>query len=253
MKRFLNREKSFGEIPLIQPADLLGEIAVQPQALVVFSPYDLKLVLSRVSVVPHSFQNLHFSSLQTIRINNNHLTLAGPAIGASVAAMLLEVLRAFGTCQIIAIGSCGSLDKNLRIGHFVIPESTLSDEGTSSHYPLRGKTVKPSPRILEDLKSGCKKQKHKWTAGKVWTTDAPFRETPQKIKKFQQKQAVAVDMELSALFKAGSFYGIEIGALLVVSDELFSLKWNPGHKSKIYKKAFTAALEIVLPLLNQLK
>jgi len=121
------------EIPLIRPADFFKKVEVQPQSLVVFSPFDRKLVLSRVSVVSGSFKNLHFSSLQTIRINDKPITLAGPAIGAPLATMLLEVLIAFGTCQIIALGSCGSLDEKLRIGHFVIPESALSDEGTSSH------------------------------------------------------------------------------------------------------------------------
>ena len=241
------------EIPLIRPADLFKKVEVQPQSLVVFSPFDQKLVLSQVSVVSGSFKNLHFSSLQTIRINDKHITLAGPAIGAPLATMLLEVLIAFGTCQIIALGSCGSLDEKLQIGHFVIPETAFSDEGTSSHYPLRGKMVKPSPKIFQGLKLVCQTQSQKWAAGKVWTTDAPFRETPQKIKKCQQKQAIAVEMELSAFFKVSNFYGVEAGALLVVSDELFSLRWNSGYNTKLYKKSFLKAAEVVFNFFNQLK
>ena len=60
-------------------------------------------------------------------------------------------------------------------------------------------------------------------------------------------------MELSALFKVGAFYGIEVGSLLVVSDELFSQQWNPGYKTKKYKKAFVNAIDIALQVLSELE
>jgi uridine phosphorylase len=240
-------------VPLIRPENLFNKLDVTPQALVVFSPLDLKLVLSHFSVVSGSIKNINFSSLHTIQIKDKTFTLAGPAIGAPVATMVLEVLICFGAYQIIALGSCGSLNKKFRIGNFIIPEKAFSDEGVSSHYPLKGKKVKPSKRIFQGLKSICQSQSQIWVPGKVWTTDALFRETPQKIKKFQQKQAIAVEMELSAFFKVGNFYGVEVGALLVVSDELFSQKWKSGYKTQLYKKSFLKAAEIVFNLLSQLE
>ena len=239
-------------IPLIRPNKLFNKLDIQPQVLVVFSPFDWKLVLSQVSVVAGSFQNLHFSSFHTIKIKNKHLTFAGPAIGAPVSTMLLEVLISFGASQIIALGSCGSLYEKLTIGHFIIPKKAFSDEGTSSHYPLRGKKVEATPRIFRGLKGICQRSGQKYATGKVWTTDAPFRETPQKIKKFRQKQAIAVEMELSAFFKVGNFYGAEIGAFLVISDELFSFQWKSGYNTSLYKKSFLKATEIVLTFLAKL-
>ena len=238
-------------MPLIRPEDIFHSLDVQPRCLVVFSPSDWKLVLSHGSVVSISAKNLPFSSLHTVRANKSVCTFAGPALGAPVAAMVVEILAAFGARKIIALGSCGSLHEELKIGHLMIPEKAFSDEGVSSHYPLRGKIVKPSQTIVQELQSLCEVRGQKWVSGQVWTTEAPFRETPQKIKKFQQKQAIAVEMELSAFFKVGNFYGIEVGALLVVSDELFSFRWNSGYSTKRYRRSLLNAAEIAVNVLTK--
>ena len=67
-----------------------------------------------------------------------------------------------------------------------------------------------------------------FSKGEVWTTDAPYRETPEKVEFYQNKGILAVEMEMSALMTLALFRGIRLGGLLVVSDELFSLKWHAG-------------------------
>jgi hypothetical protein len=58
-------------------------------------------------------------------------------------------------------------------------------------------------------------------------------------------------MELSAFFKVGAFYGVEVGALLVFSDELFDREWNPGYGNQNFKETFVQALDIALQVLSQ--
>jgi purine-nucleoside phosphorylase len=100
------------------------------------------------------------------------------------------------------------------------------------------------------LQSLCEVHGHKWVSGHVWTTEAPFRETPQKIRKFQQREAIAVEMELSAFLKVCNFYGLEVGALLVVSDELFTFRWKSGYASKQYRRSFLNAAKIAVNALT---
>lgn len=238
-------------MPLIRPKDIFHGLDVQQHSLLVFSPSDWKLVLAHGSLISGSVKNLPFTSLHTVRAAGSSYTFAGPALGAPVAAMVLEVLIAFGARRIIALGSCGSLHEELKVGRLIIPEKAFSDEGVSSHYPLRGSSVKPTQTIVQELQSLCENRGHKWASGPVWTTEAPFRETPEKISRFQQKQALAVEMELSAFFKVGNFYGVEIGALLVVSDELFSLHWKSGYATQRYRKALLDAAEIAVHVLTK--
>ncbi|MFO7837374.1 MAG: hypothetical protein R6V83_12080 [Candidatus Thorarchaeota archaeon] len=67
--------------------------------------------------------------------------------------------------------------------------------------------------------------------GGVWTTDAPFRETFGKAARFSEQGGLAVEMECTALMSIALFRGIEFGALLVITDELFSGKWKTGFNT----------------------
>ena len=75
------------------------------------------------------------------------ITLAGPAPGAPYAVMVLEKLIALGVQTVVALGWCGSLKPEVRIGDLIIPESAHSEEGTSGHYPL----IEPEPQPAAGL------------------------------------------------------------------------------------------------------
>lgn len=81
--------------------------------------------------------------------------------------------------------------------------------------------------------------------GGVWTTDAPFRETPEKITRFRKQGAIAVEMECTALMAIASFRDIHFAAVLTITDELFSGKWNVGFKSEQVQSAREIVAKIV--------
>ena len=82
--------------------------------------------------------------------------------------------------------------------------------------------------------------------GKVWSTDAIFRETEEKVHSYACNGILAVDMEMSALIKVGVFRGVHVAGLLVVSDELGSLRWRPGFRSPKFKEARILAAQVIL-------
>lgn len=238
-------------LPLLRPSRLFKKLRVEPRVLVAFAPSQFREVLSHTSVVPHSTHQLGFSTLQTVERRGSCFTLAGPALGAPLAAMVMEVLVAFGAQQVIGFGPCGSLARALRIGDVLIPDQAFSDEGTSAHYPMPRRKCTPSLAVIQALKQMWSSRHTPYTRGKVWTTDAPFRETPEKMAAFTAKGAIAVDMELSAFFQVGRFYRMETGAVLVVSDELFSSCWKSGYTDPAFKQSFREATEMVCDFLCQ--
>jgi len=254
MEYWLENKGNFFTTPLVRPENMFKKVEVCPQALIVFNYFDWNSLLERLMIIPGTQKNFRFFTLQTITTPNNYkLTFAGPAMSAPITAMVLEILIAFGARQIMGIGSCGSLWENLRIGQLVVPENAIADEGTSAHYPLPGKKVKPGKKILEKIKYCCENNQENWVSGTIWTTDALFRETPQKISAAQQKKAIAVEMEVSAFLKVGNFYRVEVGALLAVSDELFTWKWKSGYHTPEYKKAIFRAQDIAINVLSEFK
>jgi nucleoside phosphorylase len=173
-------------------------------------------------------------------------TLVGPVIGAPYAAMLLENLAAWGVRKVVFLGWCGAVSPEVHIGDLVLPTAARIDEGTSAHY-LSGDAVEslPSDSLAAAIGRVLDNGRVSFHAGKVWSTDAIYRETREKVRHFQAQQVLAVDMETSALFSVGRFRKLEIAALLVVSDEVSALRWLPGFKHERFKLGRDAACKVV--------
>jgi uridine phosphorylase len=177
------------------------------------------------------------------------VAVVGPYIGAPYAVMLIETLIKWGADKIIVLGLCGSISTDVRIGDIVVPTSALVDEGVSRHY--RHLEDRPSPAsqsIVHHIKKGLIENGQTFHEGSVWTTDAIYRETVSAVQHFQQKNALAVEMELSALFSVARFRGVEVGAILVVSDELATMQWKPGFTEACFKKACHSVCTVISKL-----
>ena len=67
--------------------------------------------------------------------------------------------------------------------------------------------------------------------GTIWTTDAPYREAVEKIRRYRREGILGVEMEMAAVFAFGKARGISTGAILLVSDEVREEGWNIGFFS----------------------
>jgi uridine phosphorylase len=161
--------------------------------------------------------------------------IAGPAVGAPMAVLTLEKLIALGAQRIIVYGWCGSLNDTLHIGDILLPTWAVSSEGTSTHYPVdaRPESHASTRQLLSDHLTA---QGLNVRTGPVWTTDAPYRESVAQVKSFGARDILGVDMEYAALAAAAAFRKIELTAVLLVSDELWSGKWQPGFRTKSFRK-----------------
>ncbi len=151
-----------------------------------------------------------------------NLTVMRGPVGAPLAAATLEELKALGAQRIWVLGYAGSLDPRFQLGDVAVVDRAFSDEGTSRHYHQDGWGA-PSPESLHAFPDALPR-----TA--LWTTDGIYRETAQKVAYFRDLGCQLVDMETSCYFHVGRALGLHVGALMVVSDELFH-PWNPGFGS----------------------
>jgi uridine phosphorylase len=170
----------------------------------------------------------------------------GPFMGAPHAVIGLEKAIALGGRRFWVMGFCGSLQEDLRIGDLVVPVMAYPEEGTSAHYPLNNNIPTPDPVMTENIIKAIEDTRHNFRKGPIWTTDAPFRETPEKVKHYQGLGVIGVEMELSALMRVAMFRKKALAGLLVVSDELFELKWKPGFRDQRLKDGAALAIRIIL-------
>ena len=177
------------------------------------------------------------------------LILVGPVLGAPQAALVMETLFRMGVKTFLGLGWCGSLQPDLDIGHIVLPDTALSEEGTSAHYPLEDGPAGADPDLVERLSGALTARNLTFQRGRVWTTDAPFRETRDKVKQYASEGVLAVDMEASALFTVARFRGLSYGTLMVVSDEVWSEKRRRGFESPELDAGLEQAAAVLLELI----
>ena len=248
----MNR-KQLGNRGIISPRKAKGDPFVGPDALMVMIPSELKYLvrLAKAQEVPFSEMSLY--RLYRARGDVDlPLTLVGPFLGAPHAVLAMEKLIVLGARRIWVLGWCGSLQPDLRIGHIVIPTGAVSEEGTSAHYPIGGRKLRSDERLSQMLAEALQQEGCIFSRGEVWTTDAVYRETVAKVKTYQDRGVLAVDMEISALMTLALYRSVAMAGLLVVSDELFDLKWRTGFSNPILKKGSRAGGEVLLNLATTL-
>jgi purine-nucleoside phosphorylase len=229
-------EKKAHEEGLIQPRKRLTDPAVAQDALMAMMPADFTYLLERNRAgFSLPYDEIFFKIHPFHKNGKNSLSLCGPFLGAPQAVMGMEKLIALGACRIWVLGWCGSLRSDLKVGDLVIPTDAVSEEGTSQHYPIGEKKAGSDPELTRILGEALVHEGRVYRGGTVWTTDAPYRETPSKVLAYGSKGILAVEMELSALMTLSAYRSVRLAGLLVVSDELADLKWRPGFRDPRFK------------------
>lgn len=229
-------EQTQYEEGLIRPTKRKTDPAVAPDVLMTLIPADVEYLSKlnqaglRASIDQVFFQ-IHLFQNQ----GRTPITLCGPFLGAPQAVMGMEKLIALGGRRIWVFGWCGSIQPGVNIGDFLLPTDAYSEEGTSQHYPIGTSRPCTDPDMTRFIGEELNKEGHAFHSGTVWTTDAPYRETPAKILEYREKGALAVEMEMSALITLSAYRSVRVAGLLVVSDELGDLKWRPGFKDPRFK------------------
>lgn len=150
------------------------------------------------------------------------------APGAPLATVVMEDLVACGVKEFVGVGSAGAIQPFIDVGDCIVPSSAIRDEGTSYHYLPPGEEALPDKRVAGLIAESCKEFGVTSHVGPVWTTDAPYRETPSKIAFFQRKGVLGVDMETSALFSLGMYRRVKVGCILAALDNLTRPRTSVG-------------------------
>jgi len=224
----------------------------KPVAILACTEVDRQRFCRLATPITTSTRKVYNARLQEIIHGDCSVTLAGPILGAPQAVLVLEKLIALGSRAIIVFGWCGSIQSDIRIGDWLLPTYSLSEEGTSLHYPAVSEEIGPDADLLARLQEHCQQREFPVRLGPIWTTDALLRETVHKVRAYGKDGLLAVEMELSALFHVAAYRKVRLVGLLVVSDELFTLKWKSGFGHKTFKLSCNQACQAILDFCSNL-
>ncbi len=189
------------------------------------------------------------------KYKENDIALFMIDVGAPMSVGMLEDVYQMGVEKIIVFGTCGVLDCDIADCSILIPNSAVRDEGTSYHYAEPADEICVNETYLQLFTNLLNEWGIKYTVGKVWTTDAFYRETKDKVKRRKEQGCICVDMECSANAAVAQFRGKELIQFFYVADNLDSEEWDVRSVSNYDKleekdRIAVIALELALKISN---
>lgn len=188
-----------------------------------------------------------------VTLGEAKVALVHPGVGAPLAAVCLEEVIALGCSKFIACGGAGVLDRNIQVGHIVVPRSAVRDEGTSYHYLAPSREVEAHEVGIRAVKRVLAAHEVPYLVAKTWTTDAYYRETANKIQLRRSEGCLTVEMECAAFFAVAQFRGVVFAQLLYAGDDLDSEAWDSRgwtERTSTREKLFWLAVESCLSIVD---
>jgi len=205
------------------------ELQLPRRAIITFSFGDVKSLLGNKHQKPIQAWT-PFRSLFLIADTDTIVTrcyFGGPNIAA-----LVEELSAFGVHEFVLWGYCGGISNDITIGDLLIAKGALRQDGVSYHYLDNADDF-----VFTDWFQAWHEKAGAFSIrpAMIWSCDALYRETKNKISSFRKMGIHGVEMETASFYavcKAKKLKGI---AFLVVSDRFMQNRWQPGFFEASFK------------------
>ena len=232
------------------PAHIRGE--VPDRAVVCFFRDVIDEVCGdgRADVVAETTWESGVHRLYRLPVEGGHVGVFHPGVGAPLAAGVLEEMIATGCRTFVACGGAGAVIPGLALGHVVVVDSAVRDEGTSYHYLPASREVAADPAVTAVLSAVLEERDVPHVVGKTWTTDAPYRETRSRIAARRAEGCLTVEMEAAAFFAVARHRSVRFGQYLYAGDDVSGEVWDSRQwqTSSARRDLFELAVAAVLRL-----
>lgn len=205
-----------------------------------------------LGTLDHPAKNFTFLDyeMHTGTIDGKRVTVGNGGRYAPDTAITTEILCAGGAESLIRIGSCGSLQEEVKIGDLIIVTGALRGEGTSSYYVPENFSTVSHPDIVRALSAAAESLKVRYHLGWVFTTDALFQETPELLHQLEQQKVSGIDMVTSTFLTIAQVRNKKAGAILAVSDEC--LHGKMGFRDPVFLAAEEKMVEVARAAIRHL-
>ena len=225
-------------------ADSLGPLALIP------GPKERSELLLKLLHHPQkSFTFLDYE-MHTGMLDGKRVSVGNGGRYAPDTAITTEILCGAGAEALIRVGSCGSLQDNVKIGDLVIVTGALRGDGTSRYYVAENFSTIAHGDIISALKQAAEDLKVRYHLGWIFTTDALFQETPELIQQLNEQNISSIDMVTSTFLTIAQVRGKKAGAVLAVSDECLHGKF--GFRDPAFFAAEQNTIEVARQALKYL-
>ena len=238
----------------LTPEKLLSRLGLKPGTLGRFAlipgPKERShKILQALENPTRSFSFLDYE-MHTGTYDGKRVSVGNGGRYAPDTAMTTEMLCASGVESLIRIGSCGSLQKEIKIGDLIIATGALRGEGTTAYYVAKNFSTVSDPGLVHALTEAAKSLNVRCHLGRVYTTDALFCESPELIEELEQQGVSGIDMVTSAFLTIAQLRRKKAAAIMAVSDEC--LTGQLGFREPAFLEAEEKMVEVALKAIRLL-
>lgn len=183
------------------------------------------------------------TSMRAVAMDGCMCGIVPRTIGGPYAVLVAEQLWAAGARLIVGITSAGRVSPNLPLPSVVLVDDAIRDEGTSLHYlAASSNVVTPTPSVVDPLIRELSSVSPNVCRGRVWTTDAPYRETAEQLRFWADQGVLAVEMQAASLFAFARARKAQVAIVALVSNSVDQLVADFDTGGNEYRVAVLSAI-----------
>lgn len=175
------------------------------------------------------------------------VSIMGSGMGMpSMGIYCHELYSQYGVENIVRIGSCGSLKKDIKLRDIIIVQGACTDSNFAHQYQLPGTySAISSFDLLEKAVNKAREKEAVFHVGNVISSDIFYHADKDSSTKWASMGCLGVEMESYALFATAAYFNKKAITLLTVSDSLVSDEITTAEERE---KTFTTMMEIALEI-----
>lgn len=175
------------------------------------------------------------------------VSVMGTGMGMpSIGIYSYELIHFYGVKNLIRVGSCGSMQENVKVRDIVIGMAASTNSNYGSQYDLPG-TLAPTAswQLLKKAVDAANSKGIEPKVGNILSSDIFYDEDSESWKKWAKMGVLAVEMEAAALYMNAARARANALCILTVSDSLVTHEATTAEERQT---TFTQMMEIALEL-----
>ncbi|KEI16081.1 purine-nucleoside phosphorylase [Clostridium haemolyticum] len=175
------------------------------------------------------------------------VSVQGSGMGIpSMSIYANELIESYGVKNLIRVGTCGSINKDLKIRDIILAMGACTNSGTNK-MRFNGMDFAPiaSFHLLKKVYDTALNKGLSVKVGNILSSDLFYNDDKDEINLWSKYGVLAIEMETSGLYTLGAKYGVNTLTILTVSDSLIT---GEETTAKERETTFTKMMEIALDI-----
>lgn len=161
-------------------------------------------------------------------------------IGGASAGIAVEELKSIGVTVMVRIGSCGSLQREVKLGDLILVSGAVRDDGASKTYIDPMFPAVPDTDLLFAAVEAAKRRGFSYHVGVARSHDSFYTDFEDEKHAFWSARGVlGSDMETAALYTIGRLRGVRCMSIL---NNVVSCEEDTAESIASYADGETAAM-----------